>query len=98
MFLRKSVHAPILATTIEAAKTVDRFAVSNFPPYGYDIFQGQAQVQKPSSRRGALYRLRSEEYCPVHPGQLLGLGYRVVGKVGYGANSTVWLCRNDTRR
>lgn len=35
---------------------------------------------------------RPEQFYPVHIGELLNSKYRVVGKLGYGAYSTVWLC------
>jgi hypothetical protein len=35
-----------------------------------------------------------DQFYPVHVGQLLGSSYKVVGKLGYGAYSTVWLCRD----
>jgi hypothetical protein len=34
------------------------------------------------------------QFYPVHVGQHLGASYKVVGKLGYGAYSTVWLCRD----
>ncbi|KAK1807036.1 hypothetical protein LTR12_018624, partial [Friedmanniomyces endolithicus] len=35
-----------------------------------------------------------EEFYPVHIGQTLDSRYNVIGKLGYGANSTVWFCRD----
>ena len=35
-----------------------------------------------------------EEFYPVHIGDILHEKYQVLGKLGYGANSTVWLCRD----
>jgi hypothetical protein len=35
-----------------------------------------------------------DQFYPVHIGQHLGSSYKVVGKLGYGAYSTVWLCRD----
>ncbi|KAJ9649451.1 hypothetical protein H2199_000226 [Coniosporium tulheliwenetii] len=34
------------------------------------------------------------EFYPVHIGQILHQKYQVLGKLGFGANSTVWLCRD----
>lgn len=34
------------------------------------------------------------EFYPVHLGEVIKARYRVIGKLGYGANSTVWLCRD----
>ncbi|GAB1318545.1 non-specific serine/threonine protein kinase [Madurella fahalii] len=42
---------------------------------------------------------RAEEYYPVHIGDVLNVRYRVAGKLGYGAYSTNWLCRDmDTTK
>ncbi|GIZ44122.1 hypothetical protein CKM354_000733100 [Cercospora kikuchii] len=35
-----------------------------------------------------------EQFYPIHIGDTLKSRYVVVGKLGYGANSTVWLCRD----
>ncbi len=35
-----------------------------------------------------------EQYYPVHIGEVVKSRYEVVGKLGYGAYSTVWLCRD----
>jgi serine/threonine-protein kinase SRPK3 len=35
------------------------------------------------------------EFYPVQLGELIVDRYRVVGKLGYGANSTVWFCRDE---
>lgn len=36
----------------------------------------------------------SEQFYPVNIGDTINLRYHVIGKLGYGANSTVWFCRN----
>lgn len=35
-----------------------------------------------------------EEFYPVHLGDKIKSRYHVVSKLGYGANSTVWFCRD----
>lgn len=35
-----------------------------------------------------------EDYYPVYIGEVFGFRYQVVGKLGFGVNSTVWLCRD----
>lgn len=37
---------------------------------------------------------RSDQYYPVRIGEIIASRYRVVGKLGYGAHSTSWLCRD----
>jgi hypothetical protein len=36
----------------------------------------------------------SEEFHPVHIDQVFQQRYQVIGKLGFGVNSTVWLCRD----
>lgn len=36
----------------------------------------------------------AERYYPVHIGQIFNSRYQVVTKLGFGATSTVWLCRD----
>jgi serine/threonine-protein kinase SRPK3 len=40
----------------------------------------------------------AERYYPVHIGELLASRYQVVGKLGYGVTSTVWLARDLMER
>lgn len=37
----------------------------------------------------------SGQYYPVHLDEIFNSRYRVVGKLGYGAYSTTWLCRDE---
>ena len=37
---------------------------------------------------------RPEQFYPVDIGELLNSRYKVLGKLGYGAYSTVWLCHD----
>ncbi|KAE9972698.1 hypothetical protein EG328_004839 [Venturia inaequalis] len=36
----------------------------------------------------------ADQFYPVRVGEILDLKYKVLGKLGYGAHSTSWLCRN----
>lgn len=36
----------------------------------------------------------ADQFYPVHLGEVFISEYKVVGKLGYGAHSTVWLCRD----
>lgn len=36
----------------------------------------------------------ADQFYPVRLGEILKSQYRVIGKLGYGAYSTVWLCRD----
>lgn len=35
------------------------------------------------------------QFYPVRIGEIFSSKYQVVGKLGYGAHSTTWLCRNQ---
>lgn len=37
----------------------------------------------------------AEQFYPVHIGEVLHSRYKVLGKLGYGSYSTVWLCRDN---
>ena len=37
---------------------------------------------------------KPEQFYPVHIGEIFNSKYQVLGKLGYGAYSTVWLCRD----
>lgn len=39
----------------------------------------------------------AEHFYPAHIGDTLNARYSVLGKLGYGVTSTVWLCRDLTR-
>jgi hypothetical protein len=36
----------------------------------------------------------ADQFYPVRVGEILDSRYKVLGKLGYGAHSTSWLCRN----
>lgn len=42
-----------------------------------------------------LPKYRAEAYFPARPGQTLQNRYRIVGKLGFGISSTVWLSWDD---
>ncbi|KAE8349567.1 kinase domain protein [Aspergillus coremiiformis] len=39
---------------------------------------------------------RPEQFYPVYIGEVLNSKYKVLGKLGYGSYSTVWLCRDNS--
>ncbi|PYI20349.1 kinase domain protein [Aspergillus violaceofuscus CBS 115571] len=39
---------------------------------------------------------KPQQFYPVHVGEILNTRYQVVGKLGYGSYSTVWLCRDKS--
>ncbi|KAF7935182.1 uncharacterized protein EAE97_008089 [Botrytis byssoidea] len=60
-----------------------------FPTTGYELIsdaQALDEEQLEGFKRGL--------YCPVNIGDIFMSKYQVVGKLGYGVTSTVWLARN----
>ncbi|GAA93034.1 hypothetical protein AKAW_11146 [Aspergillus luchuensis IFO 4308] len=55
-------------------------------------------VQSESWEEERLPFYRPEQFYPVHIGELLNSKYRVVGKLGYGSYSTVWLCHEKSEK
>jgi len=39
-----------------------------------------------------------DQFYPARPGEILDSSFKVIGKLGYGAYSTVWLCRDIRER
>lgn len=60
------------------------------------ISLGNSSSEKPFEEEG-LPGYDVEQFYPVNIGDTIVSRYRVVGKLGYGANSTVWLCHDLTR-
>jgi hypothetical protein len=60
-----------------------------FPPTGFKLIdpsQSVEEEQLPFYNRG--------EYYPMRIGAVIKDRYQVVGKLGYGTSSTVWLCHD----
>jgi hypothetical protein len=81
-----------MASLLKWAKTAVRKAPSpplRFPTTGFDLISDVEPLEEElfdDFRRGPYY--------PVNIGDVLASKYRVVGKLGYGILSTVWLARN----
>lgn len=60
-----------------------------YPSTGFDLLN---HVPKLEEENWEWYS--SEEFYPVKIGETFKSRYQVVGKLGYGAHSTVWLCRD----
>lgn len=62
------------------------------------LFRSTTTISTPMSCRAleeeSLPSYDAEEFYPVHLGDTIKSRYHVIGKLGYGANSTVWFCRD----
>ena len=61
----------------------------NFPKSGFVVLNTEDKIEEET-----LPFYNPEKYYPVHIGEVFRLRYQVVTKLGYGVNSTVWLCRD----
>ncbi|KDB20643.1 CMGC/SRPK protein kinase [Trichophyton interdigitale MR816] len=60
-----------------------------FPPTGFELVNAARMIEEE-----ILPTYSPEKYYPVRLGQIFHDRYQVVGKVGYGGSSTVWLARD----
>lgn len=60
-----------------------------FPTTGFDVIDGSHRVEEET-----LEWYTPDDFYPVQIGQVFKSKYQVVGKLGYGAYATVWLCRD----
>lgn len=59
-----------------------------FPPDGFELVDAARMIEEET-----LPTYSPARYYPVRLGQIFQDRYQVVGKVGYGGSSTVWLAR-----
>jgi hypothetical protein len=60
-----------------------------FPITGWENIDPSIIVEEES-----IPTYRPEKYYPVRIGEVFNDRYRVVGKLGFGSSTTVWLCRD----
>jgi len=60
-----------------------------FPTTGFDVINNSHRVEEETWEW-----YTPDEFYPVRIGQVFKSKYQVVGKLGYGAYATVWLCRD----
>lgn len=63
------------------------------PRQAYSISYMALPLETPVEEE-ALPHYRKEEYYPVNIGDVYESRYEIAGKLGYGAYSTSWLCRD----
>ncbi|CAG8139920.1 unnamed protein product [Penicillium salamii] len=59
-----------------------------FPHTGFDV------IEEPLVEEEGMDGFSSGDYCPMVIGDVLDSRYQVVGKLGFGVSSTVWLARD----
>lgn len=65
-----------------------------WPPKNYSNVRRPSISSDVTMEEEMLKFYEPEQYYPVHIGQVFQSRYQAVGKLGYGAYSTVWLCRD----
>ncbi|KAK4154729.1 kinase-like domain-containing protein [Chaetomidium leptoderma] len=81
-----------MASLVKWARTLIRRAPSpplRFPTTGFDTFPPQAVVEEEQ-----FDEFKSGIYYPVNIGDVYASKYQILGKLGFGTTSTVWLARN----
>ena len=80
-----------MATLARYARRLLRGSLSprQFPTTGFEIIDNTQLIEEET-----LEHYTPEEFYPVRIGEVFKAQYQVVGKLGYGSSSTVWLCRD----
>jgi hypothetical protein len=60
-----------------------------FPSSGFKVIESSISVEEES-----IPNYKAQRYYPVRIGEVFNTRYQVIGKLGYGSSSTVWLCRD----
>lgn len=60
-----------------------------FPSSGFDLADASENIEEET-----LPTYKAEKYYPARIGEIFNNRYQIVGKLGYGVTSTVWLCRD----
>lgn len=60
-----------------------------FPKSGFDSIDVSEKIEEET-----LPTYKAEKYYPAQIGDIFKDRYQIVGKLGYGVTSTVWLCRD----
>lgn len=72
-------------------KTAPKISHRQFSSFRY---ASKMDLPRPFLEEETLDCYSPDQFYPVAVGEVLNSSYKVVGKLGYGAQSTVWLCRD----
>jgi serine/threonine-protein kinase SRPK3 len=61
----------------------------DFPSSGFELIDPSEEIEEET-----IPGYKAQKFYPVRIGEVFRERYQVVGKLGYGASSTVWLCRD----
>lgn len=74
-------------------KTAPQISHRQFSSFRY-MYASKTDFTRPLLEEETLDCYSPDQFYPVAVGEVLNSSYRVVGKLGYGAQATVWLCRD----
>src|SRR2546423_8600769 len=80
---------PSLRRSVRIMVSVPPSPRRNFPAHGFVTPNATEKVEEEQ-----IPSYRPEDYYPVYIGEVFNSRYQIVTKLGFGANSTVWLCRD----
>ena len=86
------IRATIMASFLKWTRNSIRRAPSppmRFPASGFEVVN-HSEVLDEERFEG----FKTEQYYPVNIGDIFASKYQVIGKLGFGATSTVWLARD----
>lgn len=97
--LAPSFRVPAKATTSATSAQTLRAARTEFRPWSRGAHTANHSLVDPGVliEEEKLRDYKADHYYPVEIGDISQGRYNIVGKLGYGTTSTVWLCR-DLRR
>lgn len=67
----------------------DQQAPRTFPSSGFTAIDSSVRLEEE-----LIPNYKAQWYYPARIGEVLAEQYQIVGKLGYGSSSTVWLCRH----
>ena len=82
-------HPPSPRRSVRIMVSVPPSPRRNFPASGFVTLNATKKIEEEE-----IPSYNPEDYYPVHIGEVFNSRYQIVTKLGFGANSTVWLCRD----
>lgn len=82
-------HPPSPRRSVRKMVSVPPSPRRNFPTSGFVTLNATNKIEEEE-----IPSYNPEDYYPVYIGEVFNSRYQIVTKLGFGANSTVWLCRD----
>ena len=82
-------HPPLPRRSVRIMAFIPPSPRRNFPASGFVTLNATKKIEEEE-----IPSYNAEDYYPVYIGEVFDSRYQIVTKLGFGANSTVWLCRD----